>query len=77
VDDRALDHALEAGGGLGVVLVVDDQRVELGVEIGGDRLLERLQVDAAGLHDLGASRSSTSESSRCSSVAYSCDRVLA
>jgi hypothetical protein len=36
VDDGALDHALEAGGRLGVVVVVGDERLELAVEVGGD-----------------------------------------
>jgi hypothetical protein len=72
MDHGALDDALEAGGRLGVAAagttrlsssVVDDSR-------SGSRAA--FEIDVAGAHDGGASWSSVSASSRCSSVAYSC-----
>jgi hypothetical protein len=51
VDDRALDHALEARRGLGVLPVIDHQRAELIVHIAGQGGPEGAQVDVAGAHD--------------------------
>jgi hypothetical protein len=53
MDHGALDHALEAGGRLGVVLVVDDQRGQFDVEIVHQALLQSVEVDIAGPHDPG------------------------
>ena len=53
VDHRALDHALEAGGGLGVLAVVHDQRAQLVVDIVGERRAQRAEVDVAGAHHAG------------------------
>ena len=53
VDHGALDHALEAGGGLGVLAAVGDQVLKLGFEIGGEIALELFEVDVAGTHHRG------------------------
>ena len=53
VDDGALDHALESGGRLGVLAVIDHERFQLGVDIGAETLLELAQIDVAGPHDAG------------------------
>ena len=44
----ALDDALEAVGRLGLLLAVDDEVFEFGVEILDDGLAQRIEVDAAG-----------------------------
>ncbi len=51
MDHRALDDALEAGGRLGVLVVAGDQIVELGIDVGEDRVLQLVEVDVAGAHD--------------------------
>ena len=56
VDHRALDHALEAGGGLGVLAVGRGQGGQIVVDIEGQRRLERVQIDVAGAHDAGRIR---------------------
>ena len=48
VERRALDDALEAVGRLGLLVTVDDQVFEFGVEILNDGLAQRIEVDAAG-----------------------------
>ncbi len=53
VDHRALDHPLEAGGGLGVLAIVHDQRTQFGVQVVDQVLLQHRQVDVAGAHDGG------------------------
>jgi hypothetical protein len=53
VDHGALDHALEAGGRLGVLAVLDDQAAQIGVEIVGQRLLQRREINVAGAHHPG------------------------
>ncbi len=50
VDDGAVNHALEAGGRLGLVGALDIERGELAIEIFGDAGSEALDVDRAGLH---------------------------
>ena len=49
----ALDHALEAGGGLGVLAILDDQCQQFLVDIMLQRQAQRLGIDIAGLHHLG------------------------
>ena len=53
VDHRALDDALEAGGGLRILVVAGDQIVELGVDVGENGMLQFFEVDIAGAHDGG------------------------
>ena len=53
VDHGALDHALEAGGGLGILAAVGDQVVEFGFEIGDEAALELVEIDVAGAHHRG------------------------
>ena len=48
VERRALHDALEAVGRLGLLLAVDDEVFEFGVEIVDDGLAQRVEVDAAG-----------------------------
>src|SRR4029079_7878927 len=50
VDHGALDHALEAGGGLAVLAAVGDQVFQLGFEIARQIALELLGVDIARAH---------------------------
>ena len=50
VDHGALDHALEAGGRLGVLAILDDQAAQFGVEIAGQGLPDGRQVHVAGAH---------------------------
>ena len=50
VDHRALDHALEAGGRLGVVGAVGDQVFEFGFEIIDETGAQLVEIDAAGAH---------------------------
>ena len=47
VERRALNDALEAIGRLGLLLAVDDQVFEFGVEVLNDGLAQRIDVDAA------------------------------
>ena len=53
VDHRALDHALETGGRLGVLTVAGGQGGQVVVDIEGQRRFQRRQIDVAGLHDAG------------------------
>ncbi len=48
VDHRALDHALEAGGRLGILVGLHDQIVELAVDILDQIALELFDIDIAG-----------------------------
>ena len=48
VESRALNDTLEAIGRLGLLLTVDNQVFEFGVEILDDGLAQRVEVDAAG-----------------------------
>ncbi len=50
VDGRALHDPLEAGGRLRLVLAVDDQVLEFGVEIVDDVLAQHVEIDVAGPH---------------------------
>ena len=50
VDDRALDHALEAGGRLGILGAVGDQIFQFGFEIGGQAAAQLVEIDIAGAH---------------------------
>ncbi len=49
---RALDHPLEAGGGLGFLAILDHQGDEFLVDIFLHRAAQRLDVHIAGLHHL-------------------------
>jgi hypothetical protein len=53
VDHGALDHALEAGGRLGILVAVADQILELALEIGGQAAPQLVEFDVAGAHDRG------------------------
>ncbi len=50
VNDGALDDALEAGGGLGILRAVGDQIVQLGFEIGDEAAAQLFQIHVAGPH---------------------------
>ncbi len=50
VDDRALDHALEAGGRLAILGAVGDQVFQLGFEIGDQAAAQLVEIDVAGAH---------------------------
>ncbi len=50
MDHRALDHALKAGGRLGVIGPVGDQVFELGFEIIDKTGAQLVEIDAAGTH---------------------------
>src|SRR3546814_15121871 len=52
MEDRALDHALESGGGGRVRLPLGRERGQLVVEIGADRPADILEIDAARFHHL-------------------------
>ena len=51
VHDGAMDHALEAGGGLGVAMRVEHERGQLVVEIAGELVAQQIEIDVAGAHD--------------------------
>ncbi len=51
MERRALHDALEAIGRLGLLLTVDDEVFEFGVEVLNDGLAQRVEVDAAGPKD--------------------------
>jgi hypothetical protein len=51
VDDGALNHALEARGGLGILVAVADQVLQLGFQIGGKAPAQLVEIDVAGAHD--------------------------
>ena len=51
MDHRALDHALETRGRLGVVGAVGDQVLEFGLEIIDEAGAQLVEIDAAGAHD--------------------------
>ena len=53
MDHGALDHALEACGGLAVIAAFGDQIVQLGLQIRREIALELLQIDVAGAHHRG------------------------
>ena len=53
VDHRALDHALETGGRLGVVGAIRHQIFELGLKIIDEARAELVEIDATGTHDGG------------------------
>ena len=53
VDHRALDDALEAGGGLGIFRPVGDQVFQLGFEIGDQAAPQLVEIDIAGAHHRG------------------------
>ena len=53
VDHRALDHALETRGRLGVVGAIRDQVFEFGFEIVDEARTQLVEIDAAGAHDGG------------------------
>ena len=56
MDHGALDHALEAGRGLGVLAVAGGERRQVGVDIQGQRRLQRDQIDVAGRHHIAGVR---------------------
>ena len=51
VDDGALDHPLEPGGRLGILVAVAHQILELAFEIGGEAAPQLVEVDIARPHD--------------------------
>jgi len=53
VDDGALDHALEPSGGLGILVAVAHQVLELALEIGSEAPPQLVEIDVAGAHDRG------------------------
>ena len=53
MDHGALDHALEAGGGLGILLAVGDQVFQLRLDIGDEVAAQLVEIDIAGAHDGG------------------------
>ena len=53
VDVGALDHALEAGGRLGVVAAVRHEVLELVLDVVDDLLLQHVDVDRAGFEHRG------------------------
>ena len=53
MDHRALDHALEAGGGLEIFGAVGDQVFQLGFEIGHQAAAQLVEIDIAGAHHGG------------------------
>ena len=56
VDHGALDHALEARGGLGILVQFRDQIVELVVDIADQTLAQSVEIDRTGAHDGGGFR---------------------
>ena len=46
----AMDHALEAGGRLGVAMGVEHQSRQLVVDIAGQLVAQQIEVDVAGAH---------------------------
>ena len=50
VDDRALDHALEAGRRFTILGAVGDQVFQFGFEIGNQAAAQLVEVDIAGAH---------------------------
>ncbi|MHC2800886.1 hypothetical protein ACVMII_000632 [Bradyrhizobium diazoefficiens] len=53
VDHRALDHALETGGRLGIVGAIRHQVLEFGLKIVDEARAELVEIDATGAHDGG------------------------
>ena len=53
VDHRALDHALEAGGRLGILAAVGDEVRQLGVDVLDEVAAQEVEIDVAGAHDRG------------------------
>ena len=53
VDHGALDHALEPGGRLRILVAVADQVLELALDVVGEAAAELVEVDVAGAHDRG------------------------
>ena len=53
VDHRALDHALETGGRLGVIGAIRHQILEFGLKIIDEARAELVEIDATGAHDGG------------------------
>ncbi len=53
MDDGALDHALEPGGGLGILGPVGDQVLQFGFEIGDEAAAQLVEVDIARPHHRG------------------------
>jgi len=53
MEDRALDHPLEAGGRRGIGLVAGLERFVLLIEVLLHHVAEVAQIDAAGAHHLG------------------------
>src|SRR5687768_13542796 len=53
MDDGALDHALEPGGWLGILVTFGHKIIELGFDVADEAALQFLKIDVAGPHDGG------------------------
>jgi len=53
VDDRALNHPLEASSGLGILVALADQVLQLGFEVTDQTAAQLVHVDITGAHDGG------------------------
>ena len=53
MDDGALDHALEPGRRLGILVAVAHQVLELALEIGGEAAAQLVEIDIARPHHRG------------------------
>ena len=53
MDHRALDHALEAGGRLGIVAPVGDEVGQFRIDVVDEVAAQRVEIDAAGAHHRG------------------------
>ena len=53
VNGGALDDALEAGGGLGLLAVLDDEALQIVVDVAHDVLAQQVEIDIAGAHHRG------------------------
>ena len=53
MDHGALDHALEPGRRLGILVALGHQIVELGLDVGDEAALELVEIDIAGAHHGG------------------------
>ena len=54
MDHRALDHALEARGGFGIVIAVHDEIVEFPIDVIDQVAFELFKINIAGPHYCGS-----------------------